>query len=432
MAHRKQPRARGRKRTAAPARIATARIDVIGARGDGVALIDGEKVFVPLSAPGDEARIACCGERGEIEALLTKSPHRAAPPCVYYGQCGGCALQHVTAEFYREWKRKLAVDALARESFDGAIVAPLVLCAPASRRRATFAVRRTAGGLVFGFNARASAQIVNIETCLVLAPELGALVPALCALAEAAPSRWRVFDMAVTLCDNGADVSFSGGDAADDLNGAEMMALSHASRRADVIRITAEGSPVASFETPIVRFGGVPVAVPPGGFLQASAEGEAALTEFVLKNAGGAKRIADLFSGCGTFSLPLAKNAAIDAFDSDAASIAALDAAARGAGLRRPLKAERRNLFDRPLMPAELNNYDAIVFDPPRAGAKAQAEQLAQSTVPVIVGVSCNPASFARDAAILREGGYSLSQVVPVDQFVYSPHVELAGVFVRS
>jgi 23S rRNA (uracil1939-C5)-methyltransferase len=197
--------------------------------------------------------------------------------------------------------------------------------------------------------------------------------------------------------------------------------------------LTVEDEVIASFEPPIVRFGGIAVAVPPGVFLQASAEGEAALSAFVTEHAKGAKRIADLFSGCGTFSLPLAGAAAVDAFDTDGPVIAALDGAGRAAaGLRHPLKAKQRNLFERPLSADELKTYDAVVFDPPRAGARAQAMQLAQSAVPLVIGISCNPASFARDAAILRDGGYHLSQVLPVDQFVYSPHVELAGVFMKG
>lgn len=430
MAQRRRRKPHARKQ--ALLKQAQARIEEIGARGDGVALVEGERVFVPLSAPGDVARIAYRGQRGELETLIEPSAFRAKPPCRYYGECGGCALQHLEAGFYRSWKRQLVVDALAREGFDESLVAPLFSCPAASRRRAAFAVRRTAKGVVFGFNRRRSATLVDIDNCLVLAPGLQTALPHLRALAEAAPARWRLFDLHVTLCDNGVDAVFVGGDAADDLTGSEMMALTEAARANGVARLTVERAPIAAFEQPAVRFGGVSVAPPPGGFLQASREGEAALTDFVVKHAEGARRIADLFSGCGTFSLPLAKDAAVSAFDSDAPAIAALGAAARAAGLRHPLKAETRNLFERPLRAEELKAYDGVVFDPPRAGAQAQAEQLAQSDVPVVIGVSCNPASFARDAALLRDGGYRLSQALPVDQFTFSPHVELAGFFTKG
>ncbi len=293
-------------------------------------------------------------------------------------------------------------------------------------------MRKTAKGLLFGFNARRSATIIDIEQCPVLAPELEKAMAHLRALAAAAPASWRVFDLHVTLCDNGLDAAFMGGDATDDLSGPEIMALTEAARAAGVLRVSIEDAPVVAFAPPLVRFGGVPVAVPPGGFLQASREGEAALCDFVMEHAAGARRIADLFSGCGTFSLPLAQNAIVEAYDSDAPAIAALAEAAGSAGLRYPLKAHRRNLFERPLRPEELKNFDAVVFDPPRAGAAAQSAELAKSSVPVIIGVSCNPASFARDAHILRQGGYRLSQLVPVDQFVFSPHVEVAGLFAKG
>ncbi len=423
---------KSRTKAPAPAKIAEAEIVEIGARGDGVAIVDGEKIFTPYSAPGDVARISYRGGRGEIESLIAESPNRGVAPCPYYGDCGGCGLQHLSLDYYRDWKRKLVVDALARENFSEEIIAPMYACPPASRRRAAFAVRRTAGGVVFGFNERGASRIVAIDHCLVLAPALSEAVPRLLALASAAPARWRTFDLQVTYCDNGLDVVLTGGDASDDLTGPESMALTEAAQDAGIVRLTTDGAPLAMFEMPVVRFGGAPVAVAPGGFLQASAEGEAALTSFVINHTKDAKRIADLFSGCGTFALPLAGGAAVNAFDSDAPAIAALDAASRSAGLRFPLRAERRNLFERPLSAEELKPYEAVVFDPPRAGARAQAETLAHSSVPVVVGVSCNPASFARDASILRAGGYSLSQLLPVDQFVFSAHVELAGLFTKE
>jgi 23S rRNA (uracil1939-C5)-methyltransferase len=434
LAQQRRHKKRVGKRT--PANVAALqaelRIDRIGARGDGVGLVDGAKVFVPLTAPGDVARISYRGDRGVLEALNERSPHRAEPVCIHYGECGGCGLQHVSEDFYRDWKRKLVADALAREGFDESIVAPLHACAPATRRRASFAVRKTVAGLVMGFNERASVRIVNIEQCKVLAAQLEKALPALRDLAAAAPSRWRSFDLSVTLCDNGFDAVFAGGDAVEDMSGAEIEHLTQAAQRARIARLSVSEAAIAVFETPIVHFGGVAVAVPAGGFLQASAEGEAVLAAFVLEHIGGAKRIADLFSGSGTFSLPLSKGAAVESFDSDAPSIAALDSAARAAGLRFPLMATRRNLFERPLAADELKSYDAAVFDPPRAGARAQAECIAKSALRRVIGVSCNPVSFARDAAILRAGGYHLSQVSPVDQFVYSPHVELAGLFTKG
>lgn len=395
-------------------------------------MVDEKPVYAPLTAPGDEVRLSCRGDRGVLEEILKPSPHRANPPCHYFGHCGGCALQHVTDDFYRDWKRQLVIDALTREGFGEDIVAPIVLCPPASRRRARFAVRRTATGIVFGFNARASRTVIDIDDCAVLTPDFNAMLPRLRVLAAAMPHHWRRFDMAVTLSDNGADVEFVGDDAADDLTGAERLSLTELAREAGVIRLCVDGAPVVVFDTPVVRFGGVSVAPPPGGFLQASREGEGALVRFVTSHVKPASAIADLFSGCGTFTFPMSAHAVVHAVDGAGEAISALEAAARNPALRHSVTAARRNLFDRPFSIEELTPFDAVLFDPPRAGAMAQATQLARSNVPKIVGVSCNPASFARDARILRAGGYVLSQVLPVDQFVYAPHVEIAGVFTKE
>ncbi len=431
MAQRKRRDGR-RSRRIAPAVKARLHIDLIGARGDGVVIHDGGRIYVPYTAPGDVIDASITGERAAIEALVEESPHRVEAPCPHFGFCGGCALQHVSEEFYRGWKRRLVVDALAREGFEESIIAPLVVCAPDSRRRARFAVRKTAAGVIFGFNARSSDRIVDIEYCLVLDPALQKAMAGLRMLVAATPKRWRVFDMAVNLCDNGIDVSFVGGDTADDLSGPETMQLTEAAGAAGILRLSVDDAPLAVFQTPVTSFGGVQVAQPPGAFLQASREGETALVRIVTQAAGSAKRIADLFSGAGTFTLPLSQTAAMDAFDADAPAIAALDAAARKSTLSHPVTARVQNLFDRPLMTSELQSYDAVIFDPPRAGAKAQAAEIASSSVATVIGVSCNPASFARDAAILQAGGYALSQVTPVDQFVYAPHVELIGIFTKG
>lgn len=431
MAQRKRRNGRRSRRTA-PAVKVRLHIDGIGARGDGVAVHDGTRIYVPYTAPGDVVDANVTGERAAIEALVEESPHRVDAPCPYFGVCGGCALQQVSKEFYRDWKRRLVVDALAREGFEESIIAPLVACAPDSRRRARFAVRKTAAGVIFGFNARSSDRIADIEHCLMLDPMLQKAMTGLRMLAAATPVRWRVFDMAANLCDNGIDVSFVSGDAADDLSGRETVQLTEVASDAGVLRLSVDDAPLAVFQTPVTSFGGVPVEQPPGAFLQASRDGEAALIRIVTQTATGARRIADLFSGVGTFALPLSKTAAVDAFDADAPAIAALDAAARKSALSHPVAARVQNLFDRPLMASELQSYDAVILDPPRAGAKAQAAEIASSSVTTVIGVSCNPASFARDAAILRAGGYALSQVTPVDQFVYAPHVELVGIFTKG
>lgn len=421
---------RNQHRPKPPPRRLLARIDHIAAGGDGVALVDGARIFVPLTAPGDVAEIEARDDRGALIGLKEPSPVRAEAPCRHYGRCGGCALQHVTRGFYRDWKRQRVVDALAREDFDASIVGDLIETPAATRRRATFAVKKLRDRAALGFNARRSAAIEEIEDCLILHPELLKRLPALRALAAKVGS--DAFDLAVTLCDNGLDATVSAA-SPDEPRGRALIDLLSLMRAANVIRLSFNGEPVASLATPVVSFSEISVTPPPGGFLQASREGETALIDLVRKAASGAKKIADLFSGCGTFSLPLAKDATVSAFDSYAGSIAALSKAAADAqrtGVAvNPVKAEMRDLFERPLTAKELKGFDAVVFDPPRAGAADQAREIAASGVRLVIGVSCNPATFARDARILADAGYALDAATPVDQFVYSSHVELVGVF---
>lgn len=420
---------RSRHKPSLPLQTAQVRVEAIGARGDGIARVDEKELFIPYSAPGDIVDVEFRGQRGKIKKIITPSAFRRQAPCEYFGRCGGCALQHLTDEHYHDWKHNLVVEALAREGFrDDVVVKPLITCPPASRRRASFAVSKSKAGLQFGFNRKRSSEIININDCLVLAPSLNGKVKALRDFAEIIPH--KQFDLSVTLCDNGLDVNIV---STDDLlfDGNAIEKLGSAMSRNGIIRLSENGDLVIALKEPVVSFGGVIVTPPSGGFLQASREGEAVLTNIVEDVMHKAKHIAELFCGAGTFSLPLGKNAPVDAFDSDGPAIDALDQAARQAGLRFPVKAHRRNLFDQPLNAAELKKYDAVIFDPPRAGAQIQTGEIAKSSVPLVVGVSCNPVTFARDAALLRDGGYRLQTVTPVDQFVYGAHVELVGVFER-
>lgn len=421
------------KKSGPPARRLTLAIDEIGARGDGVGRVDGGQIFVPLTAPGDLARVEAQAERGRLLELVEESHFRSPPSCVHYGACGGCALQHVSEDFYESWKRRRVVEALARAGLAETPIDELVTAPAASRRRATFAVRRAGKRVVAGFNERLSSRVVDMTACDILHPHLQARLSDLKALAGAVDA--VSFDLAVTLCRNGLDVDIVGAKRAE-LIGRGLIDLAETARKAGCVRISFDGQPLVTFDPPVIDFDGVLVTPPPGGFLQASKEGEEALIRLVDEGLGGARRIADLFAGCGSFSLPLARTRSVAAYDSHAASIGAL-AAAVGAAQRsgmtiNPVRAEVRDLFERPLAPDELKGFDAVVFDPPRAGARRQAEALAISGVPLIAGVSCNPATFARDAALLVAGGYRLRKVTPVDQFVYSAHIELVGLFERG
>jgi len=421
-----------RRRRASPSasvRLVEVTIDEIGTRGDGIATVDGNQIYIPCTAPGDVVKVELRGQRGQISELISQSPHRVPPPCPHFGSCGGCSLQHLDAGYYSDWKRGLVINALVRAGFEEGLIAPLVACEPSSRRRAEFSVFKNKAGLTFGFNARRSDRISEIESCSVLHPKLLSRLNDLKIFSSAVPA--HSFDLGVMLCNNGLDINIAC-EKLYELSAAEISTLANQMRAVSCIRLSLNGEEVIEFEKPVIRFGAVQVSPPPGTFLQASQEAEDVLAALVLKNLGQVKRVADLFAGSGTFTFRIAEGAAVDAYDADRAAIAALDAATRGASLFHPIKAIVQNLYDRPVMAAELDLYDAIVFDPPRGGSKAQADEIALSKVPKVNSVSCNPVSFARDAAILRAGGYALSQVTPVDQFVYAPHVELVGVFTKG
>jgi 23S rRNA (uracil1939-C5)-methyltransferase len=427
-------RSRGHRNNAsAPPVRAVVRIEDLGAQGDGIARReDGKACFIPLSAPGDLVEAEFRADRGRISRLVEAGPDRRAAPCPQFGSCGGCAVQHLEEPAYRRWKERLVADAFARRGLVDIAVAPLWSAPVASRRRATFAVRKAGGSIFFGFNFRRSDEIASVDGCVILHPDLYARRAALKALAGAFPA--AAFDMAVTQCDNGLDVNFVA-ETVDYLSMAETERLRAPLRAAAAIRLSVNGATMIESAPPVVTFDGVAVSPPPAGFLQASREAEAAMTALVREELSGARKIVDLFCGCGTFSLPLARSASVRAFDADAPAVesllrAASAAQAMGLGVN-PVEARERDLFERPLSARELKGSDAIIFDPPRAGAEEQARMIAASDAPVVIGVSCNPASFACDAAILVAGGYRLDRVTPIDQFVYAAHVELVGVFRR-
>jgi 23S rRNA (uracil1939-C5)-methyltransferase len=399
----------------------------IGHRGDGETA-DG--LYVPFTVPGDKVTIETNGDRARVVAILDPGPTRAAPACKHFGVCGGCALQHVEAAAYREWKREQVVQALAQRGIVGVDVAPVVAIASATRRSAVLAARLTRSGVVLGFQERFRHFIVDVEECPVLHPRLAALLPKLRAGLEGELSTRGQAEIGLTLTDTGVDTVL--GLPNIDLDQKRRTQLASLAAVLALTRLTVNGELLAQAHTPTLRWGDVAVALPPGAFVQAVAEAERAMQTLVVEILQGAKRIADLFSGCGAFTFPLARHAAVAAFDSDADAIAALAAAAQRAQGLKPVTAERRDLFRRPLLAAELDKFDAVVIDPPRAGAKAQTEQLAASKVRTIAVVSCNPATFARDARALIEGGYALKRVTPIDQFLWSPHVELVAHFARE
>ena len=404
-------------------------IDHVGAQGDGVAT---GPLFVPFALPGERVRVAAVGDRAELLEVLSPSPDRIAPVSPQYGLCGGCALQHWSREPYLAWKAEQVRMALARERLETEILPPWS-AQPGTRRRLALHARRGPRGVRLGFKQRRSWDLVEITDCPIADPRLVAALPALRRLAEpflehpkSAPT------LHVTLAQTGIDVdvtgveSKSGGLSVD----ARMRAASRAAE-ADLARVTLAGEMVFQSRAPLIRFGAATVALPPGGFLQAVAAAEEVMAAFAVEACAGAKTVADLFCGAGAFTFRLAEHASVRAADSDAQAIAALKAGQGTAAGLKGVVAEARDLFRRPVLAQELKGVDAVVFDPPRAGAIEQAAQVADSRVSRVVGISCNPTTFARDARRLVDGGFVLQRVLPVDQFLWSPHIELVASFVR-
>jgi len=404
----------------------------LGHRGDGIGHAAGQTVFVPYAAPGDRLLVRLEGERdggrlGHIAKRSIDGPGRVPPPCVHFGDCGGCALQHLQASAYLAWKQDLVGEALARRRIE-TDVAPMIVVPTGSRRRAVFVAERQGREIRLGFNAARSRRIVDLATCHLLLPELVRLLPALREALSQVLGPKESADIAATVTDSGTDLWLKSGRS---LPLAGRQALIDLAERSDLARVSVgpDADPVIIRRPPRVIFGGIPVALPPDAFLQPNAAGELVLTKIVTEALAGRKRIADLYAGCGTFTLALAAERKVHAVEADAPALAALAAAARGLAGR--VTVERRDLAREPLGVDELKTFDAVIFDPPRAGAKEQAAEIARSRLDCAIGVSCHPTSFARDARILIDGGFRLVRVVPVDQFPWSAHLELVGVFAR-
>jgi 23S rRNA (uracil1939-C5)-methyltransferase len=408
--------------------IAIARI---GHRGDGIADTPAGPIYVPYTLPGETVEVEPWPghpDRRHLIRVDVASPERIAPVCPHFGTCGGCALQHWSAARYRDWKRALVVEALAQAGLD-APVAGLIDAHGEGRRRAVFHARRgTHDVLEVGFAALRAHHLVAIDRCPVLAAALAGSIEAAWAIAETLEREKKPLDIQVTATEAGLDVDVRGSGPLTAARGGELARIAERHRLA---RLTRHGELVSQRAAPAVTIGRARVLLPPGAFLQTTAAGEAALAALVVAHCEGAGRIADLFAGVGPFALRLAEHGRVTAADNDSEAVAALKRAAAATQGLKPVETQLRDLFRRPFVPVELKGFDVVVFDPPRQGAQAQARELAASAVPRVVAVSCNPATFARDARILVDGGYRLVAVTPVDQFLYSAHVELVARFER-
>jgi 23S rRNA (uracil1939-C5)-methyltransferase len=406
-------------------------IDHVGHHGDGVGFADGMAVYVPYALGGETvevARVAGHPDRRRLLAVEAASPERIAPFCPHFTVCGGCAIQHWQVDRYRAWKRDLVIETLRQAKLD-CEVAELIDAHGLGRRRMTLHARLgTHDVLKVGFAAASSHNIVPVDRCPILDPGLDGALDAAWALAEPLAPTGKPLDIQITATQNGLDVDVRGSGP---LPASMIAALSRLAEQHHLARLTRHGELVLMRAPPTISIGAAQVTLPPGSFLQATALGEETLAKLVATHCGRAKHIADLFCGVGPFALRLAARARISAFDSDAGAVTALQKAAAATSGLKPVKAEARDLFRRPLVPQELRDYDAVIFDPPRQGAQAQARELAASKVGAVIAVSCNAATFARDARILVDGGYKLDGVTPVDQFRHTPHVELVARFTR-
>lgn len=405
-------------------------IGPIGAQGDGQAP---GPVFAPLTLPGERVQADVAGDRAERIQVLQASPERVAPPCPHFGDCGGCALQHWRTEPYLAWKVEQIRLTLARERIETEILPPFA-AQPGSRRRLALHARRAGDVVQIGFKARRSWRLAPIEVCPIADPRLVAAFPALRRLAaplfeqpKSAPT------LHVTLTDSGIDIDITGVERRTGALSADARSqVAATAAEADFARVTLDGEMQYLARVPTLRVGRASVALPAGGFLQAVGEAEAAMAACIGQALAGARSIVDLYCGVGAFALRLAEAAPVAAYDISAPAVAALKSAQGSAPGLKAISAEARDLVRRPVLASELKRTQAAVIDPPRAGAAEQHRELAKSGVARVAGVSCNPATFARDARILTDGGFTLMRVLPVDQFLWSPHVELVGVFERS
>ncbi|MBO9547231.1 class I SAM-dependent RNA methyltransferase [Caulobacter sp.] len=408
-------------------------INAIGAQGDGLArFADGKPAFVPLTLPGETVLAKMDGARGEVAEILKASAERVDPTCKHFGHCGGCAMQHWAAQPYLGWKAEQVRVQLSMEGLETEIL-PTFAAPPASRRRVALHARKVKGGAKLGFKERRSWNLVPIEECPVTDPRLIAALPALARLAEpflehpkSAPT------LHVTLTGTGLDIDVTGVERkSGGLSADARMRAAMAAGEGDFARVTLAGETVYGARQPLVKLGPAIVALPPGSFLQAVPAAERAMVDFAVAESQGAGRIADLYCGVGTFTFRLAEVGAVHAAEMSPSAIAALKAAIGPTPGLKPINAEARDLVKRPVLSTELAKTDVVVIDPPRAGAAEQTVEIAKSKVAKVVSVSCNPATFAKDARVLVDAGFRLDKVLPVDQFVWSPHIELVGVFTR-
>jgi 23S rRNA (uracil1939-C5)-methyltransferase len=415
-------------------------IHELGPLGDGVHQSERGRVFIERALPGDvvETKVQTVAGgilRGDLIQVIEASPHRVSAPCPHYDVCGGCTVQHADDGFYRNWKTGIVRAALAREGVEPEVWCDPVFLPAGRRRRATFAAARKKNVVTLGYHRRRTHQVTDISACLIADPVLMALRAKLATALVPILQDGKEADIFIQTVDGHCEVVITGPvgqkgrpdfqvyEAAAELaHAAKINRICWRLRDRDEVELLLEVNPL------LATFGALTVPLPPLAFLQPTKPGEDAIVSIIMDMLPEKGTFADLFAGCGTFTGPMLTRGPVDAYDNVAAAIRALDKA-KGP---KPLKAIQRDLYRNPIEGTETKRYDAVVFDPPRAGAEQQARALARSAVPLVIGVSCNPGTFARDARILVDGGYDLNSVTVVDQFNWSHHVELVASFYRD
>ena len=398
-------------------------------RGDGIAVDGDRSIFIPHTLTGEKVEADVVGERGTLVQVLEPAKERVDAPCAHYLECGGCNLQHMENETYLSWKVEQVSHALAGQQIE-IVPEPIIPIETRSRRRATFSATRAGGNIQFGFQGAKSHRIEEISSCLVVLPEIEKALPKLREIAAIITPKRGTMKLQVLVTDNGLDIRLD--DFGDWPHFETERTLMTAATKLGLARISLGETVLIELDTPTLHFGEAIAPLSPGAFTQATAQSEQALVDLVVEGTKGFKHVVDMFAGSGTFALNLAKHGRVHAAEGDKAAVLSLEKAARATPSLKPVTSEQRDLFRRPFMAKELRKFDTVVLDPPRAGAKEQCAELAKSSVETIVYVSCSPSSFARDAKTLIDGGYVLNQVFPVDQFLFSHHIELVGTFSKG
>lgn len=408
--------------------LVTLEIERLGHLGDGIATHQGETLHLPGTLPSEHVEVAFTPNGPRIHRIERQSIKRIDPVCTHFGACGSCAIQHLAPKSYRAWKRALIANALAKRGICEPKVGSIAVVPTASRRRATFAAERDGKGVRFGYHRRASGSVIEIDACPILSPAIATKFDALRALAQLVTRNTETANIRVTATKSGLDVDVIA-KRPDELQRDRLIGWA---RETKVARLTLNEEPLAVLVPPIVEIDGADVALPPGAFLQATSQSEIALAKLVLDAAEGAAAVADLFCGLGTFALRLARQTPVTAVDHWSPALNALQSAINHQQQLKPVEIVARDLAISPLTARDLQRFDCVVFDPPRAGAELQSREIAASQVPLVIAVSCNPSTFARDCRILIDAGYVLESIAAVDQFLFSAHIESVAVLRRG